>query len=102
MIVAAFFLGYMCSGMIKQMCGKRLVEGVVVSDSECTTNGYLDTAKTQEHEKSCNHNKECLPYQNSPDVLDEILKCNVPYCDPSFARELGFEGSGSCKTNDVN
>ena len=28
MIVLAFVVGYMCSGMMKQMCGGRLVEGV--------------------------------------------------------------------------
>ena len=27
MIVLAFFLGRICSGMMKQMCGGRLVEG---------------------------------------------------------------------------
>ena len=27
MIVLAFILGCMCSGMMKQMCGQRLVEG---------------------------------------------------------------------------
>ena len=27
MIVLAFVVGYMCSGMMKQMCGGRLVEG---------------------------------------------------------------------------
>jgi hypothetical protein len=28
MIVLAFILGYMASGMMKQMCGPRLVEGL--------------------------------------------------------------------------
>jgi len=32
MIVLAFFVGYMCSGMIRQMCGGRLVEGKSIFD----------------------------------------------------------------------
>ena len=48
MIVLAFVIGYMCSGMIKQMCGRRLVEGdkmtwdiveggTVVREEDCNT-----------------------------------------------------------------
>ena len=31
-IILAFILGCMCSGMMKQMCGGRLVEGAVACD----------------------------------------------------------------------
>tara|TARA_Y100001958_G_scaffold20552_1_gene12515 strand:- start:2027 stop:2230 length:204 start_codon:yes stop_codon:yes gene_type:complete len=40
MIVLAFVLGCMCSGMMKQMCGGRLVEGsgnAFGFDKSCTT-----------------------------------------------------------------
>ena len=37
MIVLAFVVGYMCSQMMKQMCGGRLVEG---SDGIVNRNGY--------------------------------------------------------------
>ena len=33
MIVLAFVFGYMASGMMKQMCGRRLVEGEVCKGS---------------------------------------------------------------------
>ena len=38
MIVLAFVVGYMCSGMMKQMCGGRLVEGFLDPGSSCTKN----------------------------------------------------------------
>ena len=33
MIVLAFILGYMCSGMMKNMCGRRLLEGEEIKRS---------------------------------------------------------------------
>ena len=41
MIVLAFVVGYMCSGMMKSMCGGRLVEGVVVTPSDCMGRGCM-------------------------------------------------------------
>ena len=46
MIVLAFILGYMASGMMKQMCGGRLVEGTIpgkcrmTKDAEIYFNDY--------------------------------------------------------------
>ncbi len=41
LIVLAFILGYMCSGMMKQMCGgRRLVEGAECSASEASWLGW--------------------------------------------------------------
>ena len=37
MIVLAFILGYMASGMMKNMCGGRLVEGIVTSNNTVNT-----------------------------------------------------------------
>jgi hypothetical protein len=37
MIIIAFVVGYMCSGMMKKMCGSRLVEG---KTGEMTKSGY--------------------------------------------------------------
>lgn len=38
MIILAFVLGCMCSGMMKQMCGGRLVEGIQICEqnSDCS------------------------------------------------------------------
>ena len=43
MIVLAFVVGYMASGMMKQMCGGRLVEGSIFFDCDISDIGtYYD------------------------------------------------------------
>lgn len=47
-IVLAFVLGCMCSGMMKQMCGQRLVEGKkLVDDNGCYEPGNPNVIKTK-------------------------------------------------------
>ena len=41
MIVLAFVVGYMCSGMMRQMCGRRLVEGGLVDELN-QFNGWVE------------------------------------------------------------
>ena len=76
MIVLAFVLGYMCSGMMKQMCGRRLVEG-----------GFGDFLT----------NVECTASQ-----ADEALSGNYEPCGGVHGTECDTEGTtciiGSGKT----
>lgn len=46
MIVLAFVVGYMCSGMMKQMCGGRLVEGSLPNwiNDMCNTGDGIEQA----------------------------------------------------------
>ena len=101
MIVLAFVVGYMCSGMMKSMCGGRLVEGKrkknqnqnqnndgdvstidkkCISDNDCS-NGFV-CATSRRHANNIIFN--IVPY--ATDLLEKVLdKLNVDYkCVPKY------------------
>ena len=109
MIILAFILGYMCSAMMKQMCGGRLVEGkelTVQGDQQCTMDGfnindYKDILSgdnvpnspilQNDSDTKCTAHTDCNPYitVDKPIVGNnyeyKTYWCNAPRCmDKSF------------------
>ena len=70
MIVLAFILGYMCSVMMKQMCGGRLVEGAVDENDLYSDLGVMS---------------EDLLYDLSNDGA--ISRCGDAHCDASQMKQ---------------
>ena len=54
MIILAFILGCMCSGMMKQMCGQRLVEGSFLYNIFS-----IYKKPPADRGDSCNHSNDC-------------------------------------------
>ena len=81
MIVLAFVLGYMASGMMKQMCGGRLVEGMF--NRIMHPLGGKGIMKL--NEGPCTFNAEC----------------ETGYCDYGYTTEvMGEDIDGVCKNWD--
>ena len=57
MIVLAFVVGYMCSGMMKQMCGGRLVEGWTLI-GHIIPDGWIGT-QTLDNDAKCWSDYQC-------------------------------------------
>jgi len=51
MIVLAFVVGYMCSGMMRQMCGRRLVEGTFKSGWNSFWTNFKNNTKGPNYDK---------------------------------------------------
>ena len=75
MIVLAFVVGYMCSGMMKQMCGGRLVEGTqndcdqAYNDAKNFAKSYIDS-----NSPACKNNIDFIDVK-IPGKSDHYNKC---------------------------
>ena len=81
MIVLAFVLGYMASGMIRQMCGGRLVEGEVHPGlrSDDDEDGTCEWGCLGD---GCYHDDDCRSEYYCPNYLglwEFNQKCAVPW-----------------------
>ena len=80
MIVLAFILGYMCSGMMKNMCGRRLLEGEEIKRSvPATTCEPMYQARSVQ-DINDGLGLPLLQGKKDPAYLNIIKKCNS-YCE---------------------
>jgi len=63
MIVVAFVIGFMLQGMMKNMCGERLIEGGVWSDIKDAGSGVLHFAKGASKDAGYCFDKDCVDGQ---------------------------------------
>ena len=109
MIVLAFILGCMCSGMMKQICGGQLVEGLYdpcvpnssaadVTNEQCNNHKTEDTCKLDNkctwdldygYADQCYHNYHCN---------NDVEKDNVCTTHPIYPNECE-RGIGGCWFN---
>lgn len=94
-IVLAFVLGCMCSRMMKQMCGQRLVEGRYIDDNNCYEPGNRNVIKTR-----CSKLSECNRSSFYYDVNAGNNRPRIPIVD-NMMDDLSCDG-GFCKYTDQN
>ena len=96
MIILAFVVGFMLQGMMKNMCGGRLVEGSFNPTICWDTSGHENENTTQsDADKSCTDSSDCKPFLTSP-TLGDAGTCNEAVC------KFGVFGSlfdGTCVSN---
>lgn len=109
MIVFAFVVGYMASGMIRQMCGGRLVEGIFGTDvnftesedgcrhswqNQCNQGCGSTLSKTNPYEDDEYKCKKCLKgyYNNSVGEKDPCIVCGPN----STTANIGSTNANDC------
>jgi hypothetical protein len=93
MIILAFVVGYMLQGMMKNMCGGRLVEG------SCGINKVFGWVPGVDTSNDCivNEAKEAAKLNLDIKMMKEFQKCNVipDFCSTSYGGNLMKQGWGN-------